>query len=89
LITVDHTTASFRTASLLACFGSMYFAVTTMTREEYRREFFERVIGDVERALTVRAVYLGLRPAQASGAPRRTDHHFRGPDMVRRWGAPR
>ncbi|HEY3007944.1 MAG TPA: hypothetical protein VGJ63_07755 [Micromonosporaceae bacterium] len=61
--------ALFRSAALLAGFGSMYFAVTTMTREEYRREFFERVIGDVERALAVRAVYLRLRPAQASGAP--------------------
>ncbi len=53
--------ALFRAAALLAGFGSMYFAITTMTQAEYRREFFEPVIGDVERALGVRAVYLGLR----------------------------
>jgi hypothetical protein len=39
----------------------MYFAITTMTQKEYRQEFFEPVISDVERTLTVRAVYLGLR----------------------------
>ncbi len=53
--------ALFRAAALLAGFGSMYFAITTMTQAEYRREFFEPVVGDVERALAVRAVYLGLR----------------------------
>src|SRR5262249_40902836 len=31
--------ALFRAAVLLAGFGSMYFAVTAMTQEEYRREF--------------------------------------------------
>jgi len=51
----------FRAAALLAGFGSMYFAITTMTLEEYRREFFEPVISDVERTLAVRAVYLDLR----------------------------
>jgi hypothetical protein len=55
--------ALFRAAALLAGFGSMYFAITTMTQAEYRREFFEPVIGDVERALAVRAVYLARRSA--------------------------
>ena len=50
--------ALFRAAVLLAGFGSMYFAITTMTQEGYRREFFEPVIADVERTLAVRAVYL-------------------------------
>ena len=36
---------------------------------ERTERWFERVIGDVERALAVQAVYLGLRPAQTSGAP--------------------
>jgi hypothetical protein len=53
--------ALFRAAALLAGFGSMYFAITTMTQEGYRREFFEPVIEDVERALAVRAVYLDIR----------------------------
>jgi hypothetical protein len=53
--------ALFRAAALLAGFGSMYFAITTMTQKEYRQEFFEPVISDVERMLAVRAAYLGLR----------------------------
>ena len=53
--------ALFRSAALLAGFGSMYFAITTMTQTEYRHEFFEPVIEDVERALAVRAVYLSVR----------------------------
>ena len=53
--------ALFRAAVLLAGFGSMYFAINAMTQSEYRREFFEPVIEDVERALAVRAVYLTVR----------------------------
>jgi hypothetical protein len=44
----------------------MYFAITAMTQEGYRREFFEPVIGDVERTLAVRAVYLGLLESRQS-----------------------
>jgi hypothetical protein len=58
--------ALFRSATLLAGFGSMYFAITAMTEEGYRREFFDNVIEDVERTLTVRAVYLSLRADAAS-----------------------
>jgi hypothetical protein len=53
--------ALLRAAALLAGFASMYFAITTMTQTEHRQEFFEPVIGDVERMLAVRAVYLDLR----------------------------
>ncbi len=56
--------ALLRAAALLAGFGSMYFAITTMTQSEYRSEFFEPVIGDVERTLAVRAVYLDIRPGR-------------------------
>jgi hypothetical protein len=58
--------ALLRAAALLAGFGSMYFAITTMTQKEYRQEFFEPVISDVERTLAVRAVYLGLRASRPS-----------------------
>ena len=58
--------ALFKAAVLLAGFGSMYFAITTMTQSEYRREFFEPVIADVERTLAVRAVYLDQRQAAAT-----------------------
>jgi MFS family permease len=54
--------ALLRAAALLAGFGSMYFAITAMTQQEYRQEFFEPVISDVERTLAVRAVYLDIRP---------------------------
>jgi len=56
--------ALLRAAALLAGFGSMYFAITAMTQEGYRHEFFEPVISDVERTLTVRAVYLDQRSAR-------------------------
>jgi hypothetical protein len=62
--------ALLRAAALLAGFGSMYFAITAMTQEGYRREFFDPVIEDVERTLAVRAVYLGLRVSRQS--PRST-----------------
>jgi len=57
-----------RAAALLAGFGSMYFAITAMTQTEYRRDFFDPVIGDVERMLAVRAVYLALRTRAAGVA---------------------
>jgi hypothetical protein len=61
--------ALLRAAALLAGFASMYFAITAMTQTEYRQEFFEPVIGDVERMLAVRSVYLELRGRIGSGQP--------------------
>jgi hypothetical protein len=66
--------ALFRAAALLAGFGSMYFAITAMTQESYRREFFDPVIEDVERTLAVRAVYLSAlerSPVKATSSPQR------------------
>jgi hypothetical protein len=60
--------ALLRAAALLAGFASMYFAITTMTQTEHRQQFFEPVIGDVERLLAVRAVYLDLRRRSRSGS---------------------
>src|SRR5690606_2810420 len=53
--------ALLRAAALLAGFASMYFAITTMTQTEQRKEFFAPVVADLERLLAVRAVYLNLR----------------------------
>ncbi|MEH1123071.1 hypothetical protein [Micromonospora sp. CPCC 206061] len=53
--------ALLRNATLLAGFGSMYFAVTSMSDAEHRRQFFAPVIDEVERTLAVRAVYLAVR----------------------------
>jgi hypothetical protein len=53
--------ALLRNATLFAAFGSMYFAVLSMTDAEHRREFFAPIIDEVERTLAVRAVYLAVR----------------------------
>ncbi|WP_143116240.1 hypothetical protein [Lentzea xinjiangensis] len=53
--------AMLRNATLFAAFGSMYFAVISMSDAEHRRQFFAPVIEKVERTLEVRAVYLAVR----------------------------
>lgn len=39
----------------------MYFAVTSMTDSDHRRQCFAPTIDEVERVLAVRAVHLALR----------------------------
>jgi hypothetical protein len=53
--------ALLRNATLLAAFGSMYFAVTSMIDTDHRHQFFAPIIDEIERTLTVRAVYLAVR----------------------------
>jgi hypothetical protein len=53
--------ALLRNATLFAGFGSMYFAVTSMSDADHRRQFFAPIIDEVERTLSVRAVYLAVR----------------------------
>ncbi|WP_141976258.1 hypothetical protein [Saccharothrix saharensis] len=53
--------AMLRNATLFAAFGSMYFAVVSMSDAEQRRQFFAPVIERIERTLAVRAVYLAVR----------------------------
>lgn len=53
--------ALLRNATLFAGFGSMYFAVTSMSDADHRRQFFGPIIDEVERTLAVRAVYLAVR----------------------------
>lgn len=53
--------ALLRNATLLAGFGSMYFSVTSMIDTDHRRQFFAPIIDEIERTLTVRAVYLTVR----------------------------
>jgi hypothetical protein len=53
--------ALLRNAALLAGFGSMYFAVTSMSDAEHRHRFFAPIVEEVERVLAVRAVYLAIR----------------------------
>jgi hypothetical protein len=61
----DVPVALLRNAALLAGFGSMYFAVTSMFDTENRRRFFTPILGEVERTLAVRAVYLAARDRQS------------------------
>jgi hypothetical protein len=53
--------ALLRIATLFAGFGSMYFAVTSMSDADHRRQFFAPIIDRIERTLAVRAVYLAVR----------------------------
>jgi hypothetical protein len=53
--------ALLRNATLFAAFGSMYFAVISMSDADHRRQFFAPMIESVERTLAVRAVYLAVR----------------------------
>jgi hypothetical protein len=53
--------ALFRNALLLAGFGSMYFAVTSMSDADNRHQFFAPILDEVERILAVHAVYLSVR----------------------------
>ncbi|MBP5917051.1 hypothetical protein [Streptomyces scabiei] len=52
--------AMLRNATLLAAFGSMYFAVTSMTDADHRQRFFAPIIDEIEHVLTVHAVYLAV-----------------------------
>jgi hypothetical protein len=63
--------AMLRNATLFAAFGSMYFAVTSMTDADHRQQFFAPIIDEVERTLAVHAVYLAVRETEpAPGRPR-------------------
>jgi len=53
--------ALLRTATLFAGFGSMYFAVTSMSDADHRRRFFAPILDEIERILAVHAVYLAQR----------------------------
>jgi hypothetical protein len=80
--------ALLRNATLIAGFGSMYFAITSMTDSEHRRQFFAPILDEVERTLAVRAVYLAVRNAP-SGTDRRPDPEAEvGAGEVRLQGTP-
>ena len=63
----DVPAALLRNAALLAGFGSMYFAVTSMIDTENRRRFFSPILDEVEQTLGVRAVYLAARERRLNG----------------------
>ena len=45
----------------LAAFSALYFTVAVLTDETYKEQFFSDVLGELERAVGVRAGYLALR----------------------------
>jgi hypothetical protein len=61
--------ALLRNATIFAAFGSMYFAVISMSDADHRRQFFAPIIDEVERTLAVRAIYLAVRRRGLSTSP--------------------
>lgn len=60
-----------RVTGFLTVFAGLYFTVTAITDESYRREFIGEILGEMRRSLAVRAVYLaalksGSRPGRGS-----------------------
>ena len=53
----------------LAAFSLLYLAVSTVTDDTYREQFFGRVTRELERAVGVRAVYLALRAQRDTEGP--------------------
>ena len=61
----------FQVSLFLGAFSGLYFAVSVVTDDTYRGQFFSSVTDEMERAVAVRAVYLALRArerARAAGA---------------------
>jgi len=50
----------------LAAFSGLYFTVAAVTDQLYREQFFTNVSDELERAVSVRAVYLALRSRRAA-----------------------
>ncbi|NUP48800.1 MAG: hypothetical protein HOW97_16050, partial [Catenulispora sp.] len=48
-------------AVLLAGLSALYFAITALTDTVYRREFFDRTLAELDRAIHLRAAYLTAR----------------------------
>ena len=55
----------------LTVFAGLYFTVTAITDESYRKEFIGEILDEMRRSLAVRTVYLaalksGARPGRGS-----------------------
>jgi hypothetical protein len=50
-----------RVTGFLTVFSGLYFAVTALTDETYRREFIGEILDEMRRSLAVRTVYLAAR----------------------------
>ena len=59
---VPLTVELLRMSGFLAAFSGLYFSVTAVTDDTYRKEFFEDVVAEIRQALAVRAAYLAGLP---------------------------
>ncbi|MFL6110962.1 MAG: hypothetical protein ACJ786_06390 [Catenulispora sp.] len=57
-----------RTAILLTTFSAFFFAVSAVTDEAYRKEFFESITGKLTKCLTIRCGYVYLYEKASSRA---------------------
>jgi hypothetical protein len=48
-----------RVAALVAAFSALQFTFSALTDEQYRKEFFEGILGEMRESLATRALYLG------------------------------
>jgi hypothetical protein len=48
-------------STFLAAFSGLYFTVYAVSDDNYRKQFFESLLTELERAVAVRAVYRRLR----------------------------
>ena len=59
----------FQVSVFLAAFSGLYFTVYAVTDQLYREQFFTNVSNELERAVSVRAVYLALRGRRTAQEP--------------------
>jgi hypothetical protein len=57
-----------RVTGFLTVFAGLYFTVTALTDEAYRREFIGEILEEMRRSLAVRAVYLAARNQRTTTA---------------------
>jgi hypothetical protein len=55
-----------RVTGFLTVFSGLYFAVTALTDESYRREFIGEILEEMRKSLAVRDVYLAVRNQRAA-----------------------
>lgn len=60
-------------AIFLASFSGLYFTVSAITDETYRKEFYEDIVGAIRKAFAVREVYLASRRTSPGGGEPASD----------------
>lgn len=64
----DLDTELFQVAVFLAAVSAFFFAVSSMTDEAYKEQFYARMNGELETAIQVRRVYLALYQGRHAAA---------------------